>query len=240
MSSKRKGSYLAALSGIGVLAVVFLVNLPQRIPTPAEPVLLVSKTATYSCGASCGTRWKNPNRPSVLPPGRPYLAKPFRPVDGVWPEISCPPGCYCHTDTFYNEYYAVDYALAVERKTGDGGTEIVRRFSVVAADGGTLTRHDLGDSITAYIDHDNGWKTVYTHLEEVRVDDRVIGNDESVEVDRGDEIGTSSNTGIPNADDSDIHLHFELRHGSGFTSCNSYSYPIDSVQLFEHQGYAGR
>jgi murein DD-endopeptidase MepM/ murein hydrolase activator NlpD len=164
----------------------------------------------------------DPARPAP-PSGRPQLIMPFQSVDGTNPQVI---GGYgesgSHQDEYWHEYYAVDYGL--------GG----RSFPVVAVANGTLTRHDEpgysgGTAITVFIDHGNGWKTKYAHLNDVTVRGTTIQNGGSVSVTQGETIGRSGNTGT-----SAIHLHFELRaqyrpNEYQYTGSNTWSYPVPEI-----------
>ena len=115
------------------------------------------------------------------------------PVDN--PEITCHWGCYF----------------------GHTGTDIVNRYQkyapVYAMDSGTVDsrgwRWDMGNYVT--IDHNNGIKTTYMHL------NTTAYVSEGQNVTRGQEIGQMGNTGL--SEGVHVHVMFEV-NGTRVNACN--------------------
>lgn len=163
----------------------------------------VSACTLRSCGADgCPGTPLLLERPQVTPV--PRLVRPFgRSKSGVLPRLTCGEGCCCHTDAFYNEYYAHDYGAQGET------------FPIYAAQSGVFF---YGADKLIHIQHGDFWQTVYGH-----VNPDTIKYENGSCVRAGEHIADASNTGT-----IAIHLHFELRGGSRntTTSCANASYPI--------------
>jgi hypothetical protein len=164
-------------------------------------------------GAPDSTSAQTASRPAE-PPNKPSLIRPFGPAnDGRLAVMTCGYGCNLHTDSFWNEYYAVDFAL------NGGGT-----FPIYAAAGGTIYRHDEGPAIVLFIRHNSNWQTKYSHLDPNGIY-KNLANGQSTSVTVGEQIGQAGKTGA-----SEIHLHFELRGGAtaptSFTGNNNWTYPL--------------
>lgn len=78
---------------------------------------------------------------------------------------------------------------------------------MIAAAAGTLTYLTTDEAgNTVFIDHGNGWKTKYGHIDDVvTVRGQRIQKGQSVQVSAGEAFANSSNSGA-----TAIHLHFEL------------------------------
>ncbi len=154
--------------------------------------------------------WQERCPGNTLPPNRPSIQNPA-PSAYVTGSYGSGQYSYGHWDSFYHEYYALDF----------GGS-----FEVKAAASGFLTAHDeggSGNSTTVYwINHGNGWYTKYAHMSEIYA--LVLNHT----VNAGDPIGKSGNLGCG---DCGIHLHFELRHGDGqgYTTPSGWSYPVPEI-----------
>lgn len=156
-----------------------------------------------TCGAEgCPER---PVRSGRQPsPPAPALVQPFGETPtGTLPRLTCGSGCCCHTDAFYHEYYAHDYAAS-------GAT-----FPIYAAAPGRVFYRPDG---AIHLQHDDFWQTVYAH-----VDPASIVHADGTCVQAGEQIAVASNAGT-----MAVHLHFELRGGSRntSTSCANASFPI--------------
>ena len=176
----------------------------------------------------------NPGR-CPLQSGRPTLQSPA--VSSA--TISCGYGCYYHVDSFYKEYYALDFRI-------NPGSS----FEVTAAAGGTLIQYnepgvprEVVNSVTGeielipematvlWVDHENGWYTKYAHLS--AIEEAKLGN----HVDPGEKIGMAGDTGCSGCG---IHLHFELRHGdNGAATSSGWSYAIPELYPDGGNGVCG-
>ena len=194
-----------------VLVLLLLANSELHVLFASFGILSTPNSLPATCPTSDEL---NPNRPK-MPPGRPVLVEPFLPYvdkntgEEVRPAISANYGENEHKDSFWNEYYARDYAA-------DG-----KNFPVRAAAQGRLTSKVEDGAIVAYIEHGNGWWTKYAHLKEITANEG--------EVEQGQIIGVSGKTGYYG---SGVHLHFELRYmpeaPPPVTSCKNYSWPIEN------------
>ena len=214
---RRRLLQAALLGGMGVVSHPRMANASQAILTGCRPAV------------------------KDLPNPRPTLGSPFRAVNkgdslkdpeqcglaiaavGVNPAVT---GGYAdasgdgtHTDDFYNEYYAVDFAPA------GGGS-----FPVLAAADGVLRRYDEpgstnGNAVTLWIKHNDSWQTKYTHLSYCGLLGGLVDQHTLITpVKAGDQIGWAGDTGA-----TAIHLHFELRGGD---ASNHTSYPSDPNGLY--------
>ncbi|PZD96595.1 hypothetical protein DNH61_07310 [Paenibacillus sambharensis] len=81
------------------------------------------------------------------------------------------------------------------------GIDLVGNSSILAADDGVVefagTKNGLGKVV--FIDHKNGYRTVYAHLDSINVSEGDI-------VEKGDKLGVMGNTGHSTG----THLHFEI------------------------------
>jgi murein DD-endopeptidase MepM/ murein hydrolase activator NlpD len=115
------------------------------------------------------------------------------------------------TRLFYDGHPGYDYSTASQNLT-----------AVAAADGVTASRSCFGEVV---IDHSNGYKTVYLHLDTLdpRVTDATGQYATGKTVTRGDAIGTVGGRGCSGtADAFPVHLHFEVRK-----AVNGIDVPVD-------------
>ncbi|MBI9044371.1 MAG: peptidoglycan DD-metalloendopeptidase family protein [Anaerolineaceae bacterium] len=114
--------------------------------------------------------------------------------------------------TCYGGHNGVDYRTLAgpEIKAAAAGTVVYRYFNTDPAQGNV----DSG----VIIDHGNGYRTAYWHMDPIQVEYRQ-------EVAQGDVIGISGNVGMS----SGPHLHFGLRITEGYKSVDPYGWWSNSV-----------
>lgn len=102
---------------------------------------------------------------------------------------------------FLSGFDFTSYHLGIDIAAAEG-------TPVIASDGGTVVYagwNDSGYGNLVAIDHNNGYKTIYAHLNSISV---VCGSN----VGSGSMVGLSGNTGKSTGG----HLHFEIRFGSQY------------------------
>jgi murein DD-endopeptidase MepM/ murein hydrolase activator NlpD len=113
------------------------------------------------------------------------------------------------TDTYLSgyDYSSIHHGIDIAGSIGN---------PVYASDAGVIVYagwNSSGYGNLIIVDHDNGWQTVYGHLDQILVN---CGQS----VDQGDEIGLLGTTG----NSSGPHLHFEIRKDGGYE--NPWNYLI--------------
>lgn len=98
-----------------------------------------------------------------------------------------------------------------------------KNTKVLAAASGTAYLVDNSSYNTVYIDHGNGYKTYYMHLESRAFSENKIS------VNRGDVIGYSGDKGSPNS----YHLHFEVKKNG--VSVDPYGWDGNGADPYEEK-----
>ena len=126
---------------------------------------------------------------------------------------------YKGTGTFsINGHYSGVNTLYYDGHDGYDFDTNGKGIAVLAAAGGTAHRGDATYG-TVYIDHDNGYRTIYYHLvNESRIADGRVS--------AGQKIGIAGGTGPSGPNSFGVHLHFEVRKlvGSQWIAVDPYGW----------------